>query len=32
VFNKTATQSRTEAVALGLRQGWLTCGFGEGYP
>ena len=28
VFNKTATQSRTEAVALGLRQGWLTCGFG----
>jgi len=32
VFNKTATQSRTEAAALGLRQGWLTCGFGEGYP
>ena len=28
VFNKTATQSRIEAVALGLRQGWLTCGFG----
>jgi DNA-binding CsgD family transcriptional regulator len=24
VLNKTATQSRTEAVALGLRQGWLT--------
>jgi DNA-binding NarL/FixJ family response regulator len=23
VFNKTSTQSRTEAVALALRQGWL---------
>jgi DNA-binding NarL/FixJ family response regulator len=24
IFNKTATNSRTEAVALALRQGWLT--------
>ncbi len=24
VFNKTTTSSRTEAVALALRQGWLT--------
>jgi NarL family two-component system response regulator YdfI len=23
IFNKTATNSRTEAVALALRQGWL---------
>jgi DNA-binding NarL/FixJ family response regulator len=24
IFNKTATNSRTEAVALALRQGWLS--------
>jgi DNA-binding NarL/FixJ family response regulator len=24
IFNKTATSSRTEAVALALRKGWLT--------
>jgi DNA-binding CsgD family transcriptional regulator len=24
IFNKTTTQSRTEAVALALRHGWLT--------
>jgi DNA-binding NarL/FixJ family response regulator len=24
IFNKTATSSRTEAVALALRQGWLS--------
>jgi DNA-binding NarL/FixJ family response regulator len=24
IFNKTATNSRTEAVALALRKGWLT--------
>ena len=27
IFNKTTTQSRTEAVALALRNGWLTSHF-----
>ena len=26
IFNKTATESRTEAVALALSQGWITPG------